>query len=135
MKPHEQIRKHLWGNLWYLLPISYIVVDRFYPFDQAIHIFPLLVILGSVSGGLLYWGLKKFKERSVRKTWIWSQVCAIFAIMYIAINGIIVFSPWISLPLHIGLPILWFIAFYKTMVVGYDVPPMRKQTLENSISD
>ena len=73
MKPHEKLRSLLWGLIWYLLPLSYIIVDRFLPFDQAINIYPLVLIQFFIACGLLYWGINNTTEQAVRKIWLWMQ--------------------------------------------------------------
>lgn len=123
MKPHEQFQSLMWGMFWYLLPLSYIVVDRFIPFDSNIDIYPLVLIQSSIACGLLYWGINKFRESSVQKAWIWVQAFATVAIFQLAIMGIGVFTLWVDIALHLILPILWFFAFYKSIIASSDINP------------
>lgn len=132
MKPHEKIRSLMWGMIWYLLPLSYIIVDRFLPFDQAVNIYPLALIQIFIACGLLYWGIDSFKERSVRRAWIWMQAFTTIVIFQMAISGIRVFTLWIDITLLILLPILWFFAFYKGITAFSDINPKNVQTKDKS---
>lgn len=123
LKPHEQYQSLMWGMLWYLLPLSYIIVDRFLPYDGTIDIYSLVIIQGSITCGMLYWGINKFAGCSVRKTWIWTQAFGTVAIFQLAIGGIRVFKPWIDISLHVVLPILWFFTFYKLIIASSDINP------------
>lgn len=132
LKPHEQYQSLMWGMLWYLLPLSYIIVDRFLPYDRTIDIYPLVLIQGSITCGMLYWGINKFAERSVRKTWIWTQAFVTVVIFQLAIGGIKVFKPWIDIGLHVVLPILWFFALYKAIIASSDINPSNFRIKDSS---
>ena len=121
MHPREQFQSLLWGLIWYLLPLSYIIVDRFFPFDRTINIYPLVLIQCSIALGLLYWGINKFKESSVRKAWIWTQAFVTVAIFQMSILGIRVFALWIDICLQVVLPILSFFTLYKGLIASSDI--------------
>lgn len=131
MEPHEKLRSLLWALIWYLLPLSYIIVDRFLPFDQAINIYPHVLIQIFIACGLLYWGINNTTERAVRKIWLWMQAYATVAIFHMAIGGIKVFTLWIDIALHILLPILWIFTLYKTIIAGSDINPVSVQAKVN----
>ena len=128
MKPPQQLLSLMWGMLWYLLPLSYIIVDRFLPYDRTIDIYPLVLIQGSITCGLLYWGINKFTERSVRIAWIWMQAFGTVAIFQMATGGINVFTPWIDIPLFIILTILWIFTAYKMGKASLKINQMNIRT-------
>lgn len=135
MKPFEQIRKYTYVNLWHLLPFAYINVSKFDITEVTVTLPPLLVMQCSITSGLLYWGFRRNDQKTVRKTWIWMQAFVTTAILWMSISEFEAFSNWLSITIHIGLPIFCFIAFYKMLIVGFDVPLMRNRNLENKQSD
>lgn len=134
MKPFEQISRYSYVNLWHLLPFAYVFMNRFGASELDVALLPLLIVQCSITCGLLLLGFKIFEQRKVRKLWIWIQTFVVIAILWIYISDLIVFSKWLSIILHIGFPITCFIVLYKLVVIGYEVPPMRNRTLENTSS-
>ena len=135
MKPYEQIRKYTYVNLWHLLPFTCISVSKFDASEQTVALLPLLVLQCSITSGLLIWGSRTFKLKKVRKVWIWMQAFITTAILWVYISELAQISKWLSITLHIGLALICFIAFYKMLIIGYDVPPMRNRTLEDPESE
>ena len=131
MKPYEQIQKRFFLNLWHLLPFTYVNVSRFNASEITENLLPLLIMQCSVTSGLLIWGFRIFEQKNVQKIWFWMQAFITIAILWMYITELFVLSKWLSITLHIGIPIIWFIALYKMLIVGYEVPPMRSRTIEN----
>lgn len=124
----EQIRKYVRANLWYLFPLLYAYVNKFNDLfgesDRVTNLLPLLFIQGFVTIGLLYWGFQKFTESTARRAWIWIQIAFTAGIYWISIPSQMAGSKWLSIALHIVLPLIWFLGFYKFHIVTYEVPPM-----------
>ena len=118
MKPREQILRPMCGLLWYLLPLSYVTVDKLLPFDRSFNIYPLILLQGSIACALLYWGIEKIRDRSARKIWIWMQAFATVAIFQMVFASPMIFTLWIDIPIFIVLTILWFFTFYKLMTIN-----------------
>ena len=134
MKPFEQISRYSYVNIWHLIPFAYVCMNTFGASNLNVTILPLLIMQCSITSGLLLWGFNRFEQRIVRKMWIWIQAFIAIAILWICIRDLIVFSKWLSIILHIGLPIIWFIVLYKLLIIGYEVAPMRNRNLENTPS-
>ena len=135
MKPFEQIRRYTILNLWHLLPFSYISVRNFDLSELTVAFLPYLVMQCSITSGLLLWGFKTIGQKKARKVWIWMQASVTSIILWMSITELVTLSKWLSITLHFGLLIIWFIALYKMLIVGYEVPSMRNRTLENPLSD
>lgn len=135
MKPFEQIKKYTYVNLWHLLPFVYVCVNEFDTSELALALLPLLIMQCSITSGLLLWAFREFEQKTVRETWIWIQAFVTSIILWMSISELVALSNWLSITLHITLPIVCFIAFYKMLIVGFKVPPMRDRTLEDPQSN